>query len=251
MRKALLGAVSAIALAMVQPAWAFTTVYCTNCDTLTQQLLSYSQQLLQLENEVKTAEAAVANTLALPSTVYRDMTSEIRQIESIASQASMLSGKTADILGNLAKTGTYSAGSISAWQNQLINESNAISQAMRTAATILQNQNTSLGTNAATLANLQSQALGTGGQQATLQTLAGIQATVGQQIQSQQATTSAALQAMLTAQAAQAEREDYIRRLTTAQEQAGILAMCRAAAATGFPTAPACKNVLSQSGGTP
>jgi hypothetical protein len=59
---------------------------------------------------------------------------------------------------------------------------------------------------------------------------------------------SAALQAMLTYQTAQADRESYVRRLTTAQEQAGIQATCGAAAATGYPIVPACQNVGSAMG---
>jgi P-type conjugative transfer protein TrbJ len=245
MRRLLLAAVSVAALLAAEPAHAQQAVFCTNCSTLTQELAGYARQLLQLQQEITTAEQAVANTLALPSTVYRDMTGEVTQIEAIANQANMLNGNTGAMLGKLASATGYPAGSLAQWQNQLIVESNTISQAMGAAAKILQQQQTSLKTNAATLASLQSQALGTGGRQATLQTLAGLEATIGQQIQSQQGTLTAALQAMLTYQTAQADREAYVRRLTTAQEQAGIQATCGAAAATGFPTVPACQSVAT------
>jgi hypothetical protein len=58
-------------------------------------------------------------------------------------------------------------------------------------------------------------------------------------------TSATAPQAMLTHQTAQADREAYVRRLTTAQEKAGIQAACGAAAATGYPAVAACQNVTT------
>ena len=69
MRRVLLTAVSAVALMAASPAFAQQSVYCTNCETLTQGLAAYARQLLQLENEISIAKNAVANTIALPSTV--------------------------------------------------------------------------------------------------------------------------------------------------------------------------------------
>jgi P-type conjugative transfer protein TrbJ len=250
MRRFLLLTVSLAALAPADSAPAQQSVFCTNCSTVAQQLAGYARQLLQLEQEVTMAKNSIANTLALPSTIYHDMTSEVTQIGSIANKANMLNGNSRAMLDRLAITTGYPSGSLAQWQNQLIVQDNAISQAMRAAAEILQQQQTSLKSNASTLSDLQSQALGTGGQQATLQTLAGIQATVGQQIQSQQATLSGALQAMLTHQTAQADREAYMRRLTTAQAKAGIQASCGAAAATGYPAVAACKNATTGTAST-
>jgi hypothetical protein len=231
MRRFLLLTVSLAALAPADSAPAQQSVFCTNCSTVAQQLAGYARQLLQLEQEVTMAK-------------------KVTQIGSIANKANMLNGNSRAMLDRLAITTGYPSGSLAQWQNQLIVQDNAISQAMRAAAEILQQQQTSLKSNASTLSDLQSQALGTGGQQATLQTLAGIQATVGQQIQSQQATLSGALQAMLTHQTAQADREAYMRRLTTAQAKAGIQASCGAAAATGYPAVAACKNATTGTAST-
>jgi len=245
MRRLVFATVSVAALLAAEPAHAQQAVFCTNCSTLTQELAGYARQLLQLQQEITTARQAVTNTLALPSTVYRDMTGQVQQIGSIAEQANMLNGNTRVMLNRLASATGYPTGSLAQWQNQLITQDNTISRAMRAAAEILEQQQTSLKTNATTLAELHNQALGTGGRQATLQTLAGIEATIGQQIQSQQATLSGALQAMLTHQTAQADRDAYVRRLTTAQEKAGIQAACGAAAATGYPAVAACQNVTT------
>ena len=67
-----------------------------------------------------------------------------------------------------------------------------------------------------------SQALGTGGRQATYRPSPASKRRSGSRSNPNRATLTAALQAMLTYQTAQADREAYVRRLTTAQEQAGI-----------------------------
>ena len=240
MRRLLFGGVSLIALLMADPARSQSSVYCTNCATLAQELQGYARQLLQLENEISIAKNTVANTIALPSTVYRNMTSDVQQILSIANQANMLNGDARAMLDRLAGATKYPSGNLSQWQNQLITQDAAISQAMLAAAKLLDRQQTSLKTNSTALDDLHTQALGTTGQQATLQTLAGIQATVGQSIQSQQATSTAAMQAMLTHQAAQADREAYVRKLVTLQQEAGSRAACKNISSLGFPLPSTC-----------
>lgn len=240
MRGFLLIGVSVIALSLAAPARAQSSVYCTNCATLAQELQGYARQLLQLEQEMTIAKNAVANTIALPSTVYRNMSGDVQQVLSIANQANMLNGDTRAMLDRLAGATGYPTGSLSQWQNRLITQDVAISQAMMAAAKILDQQQTSLKTNSATLDDLHTQAMGTTGQQATLQSLAGIQATVGQSIQSQQATSNAAMQAMLTYQAAQADRDAYARKLLTLQQEAGSRAACANISSLGFPLPPTC-----------
>ena len=243
MRRVLLTAVSAVALMAASPAFAQQSVYCTNCETLTQGLAAYARQLLQLENEISIAKNAVANTIALPSTVYKNMTGDVQNVLSIANQANMLNGDARAMLDRLAGATGYPTGSLSQWQNRLITQDAAISQAMMAAAKILDQQQTSLKTSSATLDVLHTQAMGTTGAQASLQTLAGIQATVGQSIQSSQATSNAAMQAMLTYQAAQADREAYARKLATLQRDAGSRAACKNISSLGFPLPPTCTGV--------
>ena len=102
MRRLVFATVSVAALLAAEPAHAQQAVFCTNCSTLTQELAGYARQLLQLQQEITTARQAVTNTLALPSTVYRDMTGQVQQIGSIAEQANMLNGNTRVMLNRLA-----------------------------------------------------------------------------------------------------------------------------------------------------
>ena len=236
MRKVLLATVSAVALLASEPTQAQQSVYCTNCATLAQELQGYARQLLQLEQEMTIAKNAVANTIALPSTVYRNMAGDVQQVLSIANQANMLNGDTRAMLDRLAATTGYPTGSLSQWQNRLITQDAAISKSMMAAAKILDQQQTSLKTSSATLDDLHTQAMGTTGAQASLQTLAGIQTTVGQSMQSQQVTMTAAMQAMLTHQAAQADREAYVRRRVTADMDAGMRGICKNISSIGYPS---------------
>lgn len=205
MKKLLLASTAIFALAISAPAKAQMAVTCVNCSTVVQQLLGYARQLTQLQQEIQTAQNtlnfyinAVQNTVALPSTVYRDLTSDITRITSIAQQANLLNGQAGFMIGNLASTNGYPLATIANWHQELSNESAAISNALKTAANVLNLQPTQSAADSTTLASLQDQALGTNGRQATLQTLAGSLSSIGQLTQKQQNTIATALQAMLT-----------------------------------------------------
>ena len=129
---------------------------CTNCSTIGQQLLDYARQLSQLQQEIQTAQNtlnfyinAVQNTLALPGTVYRDLTGDINQITSIANTANMLVGQTGQMLTNLSSTSGYPLGGITNWHQELSNESAAIAQALKAAAGVLNLQPTQLASDSA------------------------------------------------------------------------------------------------------
>ena len=205
MKKLLLASTAILALAISPPAKAQMAVTCVNCSTVVQQLLGYARQLTQLQQEIQTAQNtlnfymnAVQNTVALPSTVYRDLTSDITRITSIAQQANLLNGQAGFMIGNLASTSGYPLATIANWHQELSNESAAISNALKTAANVLNLQPTQSAADSTMLASLQDQALGTNGRQATLQTLAGSLSSIGQLTQKQQNTIATALQAMLT-----------------------------------------------------
>jgi len=136
MRRILLASVSVIVLLACEPTQAQQSVYCTNCATLAQELQGYARQLLQLEQEMTIAKNAVANTIALPSTVYRNMTGDVQQVLSIANQANMLNGDARAMLDRLAGATGYPTGSLSQWQNRLITQDAAISKSMMAAAKI-------------------------------------------------------------------------------------------------------------------
>jgi type IV secretion system protein TrbJ len=231
MKKVVFAGIAAISLiAGVPPVSAQlggSVVYCTNCSTIAQQLADYARQLTQLQQEITTATQEINSALALPTTAYRDLTTDVRNIENIGSQAQMLSGQTGAMLNNLSNTGGYPLGNITSLSQELITESNAISNAIKTAANVFNRLGSS--SDSATLSALQTQALGTAGRQATLQTLAGIETTLAQQISKQQATNMAIYQGLLTTAAADADRREASDALTTEQMAAGVKAECTAA----------------------
>ena len=222
------------------PVSAQQAVTCVNCSTITQQLLNYARQLEQLQQQIQTAQNtlnfflnAVQNTVSLPNTVYRDLTADIQNIENIANQAQMLGGQTGVMIGNLSATTGYPLGGISSWTQQLVNEDMAIANAMKTAAQVLNLQPAQLHNDAATLSALQSQAMSADGRQKVLQTIAGINATIGQQIGKQQGTLTAIMQALATYDTAQADRQallDAVNQQRILQEEQ---VSCQALRATG------------------
>ena len=124
MKKILLAGAATLALVLTTPGDA-QVVYCSNCSTVSQQLLDYARQFQQLTNEIQTAQNTlntyinlVQNTVNLPSTVYRDLTADINRITSIANQASMLAGQTKLMLTNLSSTSGYPLGNISNWHQE-------------------------------------------------------------------------------------------------------------------------------------
>lgn len=246
MRKLVLGAAAAAALLVAPVAKAAMPVVCTNCSTIAQQLMNYARQLEQLQQEIQTAQNtlnfytnAVQNTASLPSTVYSNITGDIARIEGIANMASMLGGNTGTMLGYLGNTGGYPLSSVASVDQQLIAEHNALANAMTQLGNTLNLNPTQLRSNAATLAALQDQAMSADGRQKVLQTLAGINATVGQQISRQQATLAAAFQAMATAEVARADRQALLDAADQADVARALQASCADVAAEGG-TSTAC-----------
>ncbi len=261
LRKLLLAGVAAAALAAGQPADAQMAVTCVNCSTVAQQLLGYVRQLYQLQQEIQTAQNtlnfwlnAVQNTVSLPGTVYRDLTSDIARIQGIAQQASMLSGATGTLITNLGPGG-YPLASANTYLAQVQFETGAVANAVRQVANLLNLQPAQLQNSSATLAALQSQAASSNSRNAILQALAGTTATTGQLVGTQLSTLSAVMQAQLTATTAAADREAYKAAYTALEEQAALQADCAAAASVGA-NPPACQSAAtttptSYAGGTP
>jgi type IV secretion system protein TrbJ len=242
MKKYLLAGVTAVALATASLAGhAAGPVFCTNCSTVTEQLLQFARQLEQLQQEIQTAENtlnfymnAVQNTVSLPSTVYRDLTNDVNQITSIATRANMLAGQTGQMLSNLGASGGYPFGTaVTNWHTQITTESNAISEALTTAANVLNLQPQQLANDAATLAALQSQALSSTGRQQALQTLAGVTATIGQSIQKSQSTLATALQGMMTYETAQRDQQAMFQAVNDQDLETTLTNECAAISSLG------------------
>ncbi|MBV8893309.1 MAG: hypothetical protein JO266_15280 [Acidobacteria bacterium] len=205
MRKFLLTGVAIVALHGA-PATAQQAVTCVNCSTLVQQLLDYARQLDQLVQETTTAEQEILNTLRLPGTVYRDLTGDIAQLTGITSQANMLVGFSGQMLTNLSSDHGYPLGNISNWHQQISDESSGIALGLKTAATSINALTTALTNDAATLSQLQSQALVGSGRQQSLQTLAGLSASMAQSMQKLSQVMVTAAQGQMTYQTGQ---QDY------------------------------------------
>jgi conjugal transfer/entry exclusion protein len=206
------------------------------CASLPQQLLDYARQFEQLQNEITTAEQEILNTIKLPGTIYRDLTGDIQQIQAIAQQANMLSGQMGTMINNLsvsAAGGYPTTGPNFNWHQWMSNEDAAVGLTMKTAAQVLNLQPTMLSTHSSILAALNTQALGTGGRQATLQSLAGSLSTLGQGVQVQQSTIATALQALISYQTTERDQDAVWRRVNDSQQEAAWVNECAALASFG------------------
>jgi P-type conjugative transfer protein TrbJ len=197
-----------------RPADAQQTVICANCSTIAEQLLEYAKQvqqyltqIQQLQTEINTYLNLVQNTLSLPGTVYQDATADINRITSIASGASLLSGNVGSFLGNLGSTSGYPIAVAVNFQQQIIAEQNAISQGITALGNTLALQPAQLQNYSATLAALQTQALGATGWQQVHQTVAGLVAATGQATHMMQSQLTTAMQAVLTYDTSRADRQ--------------------------------------------
>lgn len=202
-----------VAAAALRPA-AAQTVICANCSTFAEQLLQYGKQLEQLVQEINTTQNTLntfinltQNSLSLPSTVYRDATADINRITSIANNASLLSGNVGSFLNNLGSASGYPISVAADFQQQIINEQNAIARGITALGNTLALQPSQLQNYSATLAALQTQALNSGGWQQTQQTLSGLVAATGQGMQMLQGQLTAAMQAVLTYDTSRADRQ--------------------------------------------
>jgi P-type conjugative transfer protein TrbJ len=261
-RGLLLAAAAGLALAAADPgflreAQAQMAVTCTNCSQFTQQILVYARQLYQLQQEIQTATNtlnfylnAVQNTASLPANAYQDITGVIANIQGIAQQASMLSGTTGTMIGNIGTPGGYPMVNANTYLTQVEEETAAVANAMRQVGTLLNLQPSQLQNSSATLAALEAQAASSNSRNAILQALAGTTATTGQLVGTQLSTLSALMQAQLTAQTAAADREAYKAAYTAMEEQAALQADCAAAASVGA-SPPACQNLGAGAATTP
>ncbi len=168
--------------------------------------MQLQQEIQTVQNTLSIFENAVQNTANLPNTLFNDITSDINRLTSISSGASLLSNNSAQFLTNLANAGGYPPATAQNWQQEIINEQNDIALKTTGFATMMQLQPAQLSSYSATLNALENQAQSATGRQQTLQAIAGINAAVGQQVKTSQATVTAAMQAQLAVTTAQADR---------------------------------------------
>lgn len=195
MKKLLLAAIMTVGLsapAHAQIAGLCLTAKGDPCSGLIEQLAQYARQLLQLEQEIITAEQEVTNTLSLPGALFRDSTSSIRQITQIASQADLLVNNTGNFIKNLSAA-SYPL-PVNGMQ-QLIAHQNAVANAIQALGMVVATESPRLEAASATLNSLQGETLGNAGRHQTLQDQAQIQAANAQQLHSLEAIKIAAAQA--------------------------------------------------------
>jgi type IV secretion system protein TrbJ len=201
-----------IACASPRPAHAQAAVTCVNCSTIVEQLLQYAQQLNQLAQETATEintlnilTQEIINTEKLPETLVQDATADIRQITGIASAASLTIGNTGNFIANLGAS-SYPAGILNNPMQEIVNEQNAISNAVKALGNVLNVENPNLGNNASILVALNNQSMTSAGRMQALQAAQGVGMTTGQQLQSLETVVLAMAQAAHATGLAQADR---------------------------------------------
>ncbi len=257
-RRLLLAAtsVTALLLASPSPIRAQGTVTCLNCATWmdydqkwvwdgVQWAKNLEQQVLQVQQEIQTAvntlnfyKNSLQNTAGWPLSVYHDVTADIQNIQGLINRATMLQGFAKQMLTNLSNSTGYPDSQLGSanWEVIVAKENQALSLAMTQAAQAISDQGPQLTADAATLAQLQQEAMSADGRQKALQTIAGTNATVGQMIQKSQQTTAATQQAMMTYFTAQADRQSLLDGWNHVQLYGVISGACAALTQTGYTT---------------
>jgi P-type conjugative transfer protein TrbJ len=90
------------------------TVFCANCSSMVQQLISNAKQVEQLAKEASQLQTQIrmytnmiTNTTQLPMAVYASVQGDIAQVRSIANAGQLLAGNSGSILNRLNTAGAY------------------------------------------------------------------------------------------------------------------------------------------------
>jgi hypothetical protein len=139
MRKILLAGAAGCALLGATDAHAQVGGLCTTadgpCSSFPEQLLQYTEQGLQLNQETITAVQEYTSALPLTYFAFQDLTGEITAIADLATSASMLAGNTLIILTDLnALGGGISTANLTNWHQAMTNDANAVGLAMQVCA---------------------------------------------------------------------------------------------------------------------
>lgn len=117
------------------PAWAQWAVTCVNCSTTATQLMQYAKeaqslgtQLQQYQTQLEQYSNMVTNTVALPQEVWGTVQSDIMQVQTLSSAASLLSGNSGSMISRLQSASAYAdqaaglgniAGQFTTWQQTI------------------------------------------------------------------------------------------------------------------------------------
>jgi hypothetical protein len=245
MRRIFLAGAAAVALLVTSPARAdLPVIDITAIGKLVTELGYLDSQLKNM----------ITNTTGLGGSAFVNFTGSISQLQGIIGQASVLIGYAGTMLGNLGNPSGYAGYALppfASWQQQLVNDDQAIANAVNSAGLAIQQQGTQLQTASASLASLETQGLSSIGRLQAQQTINDAAVSIGHAIQSEQSALTALQQVLVTAELKKADERSYIRTLTNQQEQAGMQATCAAAASTGFAQPAVCANVGGAAGTLP
>jgi P-type conjugative transfer protein TrbJ len=89
-------------------------VECANCSSIEEQLVSdakqaqqYLTQVSQLETQLRQYANQIQNSVALPQSIWSNVTGDINQVRSLANAASLLTGNSGSILTRLQSAQGY------------------------------------------------------------------------------------------------------------------------------------------------
>ena len=156
-------------------------VFCTNCSTEWDQLLSYAKQVQQVATQLQSYVLQgqqylnqLENTIALPMQVYSTVQGDMSQVQNLANIGSIFSGNSGSILNRLnSLNGLSSYGSVlnmpSTIGNQFSFWRQTIGNNLDATGKVLQLQQSQEATDAATLNTIQSHSQGAVGQVQAIQ----------------------------------------------------------------------------------
>lgn len=213
-------------------------IWCTNCSTFETQLLQYALDVQQLAKDVEIATSAsnillnaIQNTTGRQSTAFRDLSGDLRQLSSLAQEASLLDGFAGQMLTDMHSG--FSDTALGNWRGQFAQEAAACSNGMNAAGQVMGLQPAQLLSDAQGLASLVQEILGSDGRHQSLQTLGSVTSSTGQLVQKLQGTLATAHQGQMGCQVAQAHRQAMLDAINTDQLSAAVRTNCVALSAVG------------------
>ena len=194
-------------------------VFCTNCSTEWDQLMSFAKQVqqtaTQLQSYVLQAQQylnQIENTIALPMQVYSTVQGDMSQVQALANVGSIFSGNSGSILSRLnALNGLSSYGSVlnmpSTIGNQFSLWRQTIGNNLDATGKVLQLQQSQEATDAATLNMIESHSQGAVGQVQAIQASNELASANGKQLSQIEQTQLASAQMQATQIAVNADRQ--------------------------------------------
>ena len=194
-------------------------VFCTNCSTEWDQLLSYAKQVQQVATQLQSYVLQgqqylnqIENTIALPMQVYSTVQGDMSQVQNLSNIGSIFSGNSGSILSRLnSLNGLSSYGSLLDLPSNIGNQFSfwrqTIGNNLDTTGKVFQLQQSQEATDAATLNTIQSHSQGAVGQVQAIQAGNELASANGKQLYQIEQTQMASAQMQATQIAVNADRQ--------------------------------------------